>query len=547
MIAPRTVSAFLLIAAGALNASRAFAAQEIAFHRRLVTPCGETTLAGYAPKLTVKAPVLLLLAEEDPRAFRDAVSAPSGCQWPVSTILRRGYAAMALDCSRLTGGFVQARTAAVRAAMDAIAGMPALDAARVAVIGQKRLGEAAVLAAAADPRVTFAFANNPERARAQKGTSRTGAVWETETGFDFSPYAARCVLGFEMCAERKEMFSASPAFFTRQGGTQLTGYDWVRYMDFLDSRSWRVDLAAVTCPRTFRVMVWNVEGQSAGEKELDALARVMRDSRADVVLVVENYGVLPKLARRCGEFRHMKTFSLSLGILSRWPIISCAAPYLAEWNYLDASGPYNFALAELDVDGQRVRCCPIWLNCDPFEGAVPLGGTSEDIVEWEKQKLPFSARRIDEINAVLSSIRRELSETDETALVIGGDFNVHSHLDWTEATKDFHGHGGHVVRWPVSAAMEEAGFRDTFRAVNPDPVSSYGSTWRNPKKAERREVRIDFIYSKGPLLKPVASEAFHSSRHRPFTWRGRAYKTFPSDHGFVLTTFSLLHPQMKGP
>ena len=51
--------------------------------------------------------------------------------------------------------------------------------------------------------------------------------------------------------------------------------------------------------------------------------------------------------------------------------------------------------------------------------------------------------------------------------------------------------------------------------------------------------RIDFIYSKGAALRPIRSEAFNGSYHQPFEFNGERYTCFPSDHGFLVTTFSL--------
>ena len=88
--------------------------------------------------------------------------------------------------------------------------------------------------------------------------------------------------------------------------------------------------------------------------------------------------------------------------------------------------------------------------------------------------------------------------------------------------------------------MEAAGFVDTFRELN-DPVENYGASWNRPGNLAK-DWRIDFIYSKGAKLKPVASETFHALWHRPFVWHGKEYGSFPSDHGFVLTDFELETP-----
>ena len=44
-------------------------------------------------------------------------------------------------------------------------------------------------------------------------------------------------------------------------------------------------------------------------------------------------------------------------------------------------------------------------------------------------------------------------------VILGGDFNEPSHLDWTEATKDMRDHQGLVVPWHVSVMLEKDGFK----------------------------------------------------------------------------------------
>ena len=75
----------------------------------------------------------------------------------------------------------------------------------------------------------------------------------------------------------------------------------------------------------------------------------------------------------------------------------------------------------------------------------------------------------------LAVLRPLLAETDSIPIIMGGDFNVHSHLDWTEATRNLYHHGGAVVDWPVSIAMEKAGFKDSFREMNPRSGGQSGS------------------------------------------------------------------------
>ena len=46
-----------------------------------------------------------------------------------------------------------------------------------------------------------------------------------------------------------------------------------------------------------------------------------------------------------------------------------------------------------------------------------------------------------------------------------------SHADWTEAVASTRPFATYAVDWPVSRAVVDAGFRDSFREAHPDPRS----------------------------------------------------------------------------
>ena len=58
-----------------------------------------------------------------------------------------------------------------------------------------------------------------------------------------------------------------------------------------------------------------------------------------------------------------------------------------------------------------------------------------------------------------------------------GDFNAPSWRDYTADVVGTRDYVKYVVDWPVSKAVEAAGFTDSWRAVYPDPLKSLGLTW----------------------------------------------------------------------
>ena len=97
-------------------------------------------------------------------------------------------------------------------------------------------------------------------------------------------------------------------------------------------------------------------------------------------------------------------------------------------------------------------------------------------------------------------------------VILGGDFNEPSHLDWQENTRNLWDHNGAVINWDCSRMLTNAGFKDSYREKHPDPVSCPGFTFPagNQKaqdakleilawapEADERD-RIDFIYYISP-------------------------------------------------
>uniref|UniRef100_A0A7E4UY11 Endo/exonuclease/phosphatase domain-containing protein n=1 Tax=Panagrellus redivivus TaxID=6233 RepID=A0A7E4UY11_PANRE len=129
-------------------------------------------------------------------------------------------------------------------------------------------------------------------------------------------------------------------------------------------------------------------------------------------------------------------------------------------------------------------------------------------------------------------------------LIVAGDFNSPSHLDWIESTK--HLHGDWVYEWPANKLISDnASLTDSFRAVNPDPLCAPGNTWSTVHKSFTTEWegvipdvydRIDFILFNSPKLIPVDSFIYSGSlplKPQPKHF----YNDYPSDHFAVVTDF----------
>ena len=75
----------------------------------------------------------------------------------------------------------------------------------------------------------------------------------------------------------------------------------------------------------------------------------------------------------------------------------------------------------------------------------------------------------------MREILRRIADSSDagTPVLLLGDFNAPSHLDWPD------------VEWPVTKAAEEAGLRDSYREVHPDPVRTPATRGRRSMPSTR--------------------------------------------------------------
>ncbi|XGW04757.1 hypothetical protein V3C99_015714 [Haemonchus contortus] len=144
-----------------------------------------------------------------------------------------------------------------------------------------------------------------------------------------------------------------------------------------------------------------------------------------------------------------------------------------------------------------------------------------------------------------------LNKSDEVPVILTGDFNCPSHIDWTRETMTKHGNW--MVEWPATKIAENMGLKDSFREVFPNVTTVPGYTWSTVNKflpewefnIPEPQDRIDFIYYKGSA-RPVRSflyAGYEPLRPMPF----HRHNDYPSDHFALITEFELLSPPICTP
>lgn len=163
----------------------------------------------------------------------------------------------------------------------------------------------------------------------------------------------------------------------------------------------------------------------------------------------------------------------------------------------------RFPIVETFSDGVRIelpsgRDAYVWvvhLTPFPYE---PYEIRDGNIVNEAEAIASAIATRGSAVGSVLSQMTSALASGDPVILM--GDFNEPSHLDWTPAAAGLGMHFGLAVDWPSSNAVFAAGLDDAYRVVRPDETVDVGDTWTPEPVGNEVHDRIDFVHVAGDDL-----------------------------------------------
>ncbi|BCB80865.1 hypothetical protein Pflav_072750 [Phytohabitans flavus] len=243
---------------------------------------------------------------------------------------------------------------------------------------------------------------------------------------------------------------------------------------------------------------------------LRQVERLIRRSGADIVGVQETERNTERIAAAIGWYG-----SNHAHVMSRFPIIDPPG----------ADGRYVFVVV---APGRVVAVANTHLPSDPYGPyLVRDGGTRAEVLALERQtRLPA----IRDLVRVLPGLAAR-----GIPVLLTGDFNSPSHLDWTPAVAAARPEVPYAVRWPASAALADAGLVDTYREAHPDPVAVPGFTWTpGGPESDPAEVhdRIDWVLRAGPS-RTVDSKVVGEVGGPDV---GVGLSPYPSDHRGVVST-----------
>jgi len=248
--------------------------------------------------------------------------------------------------------------------------------------------------------------------------------------------------------------------------------------------------------------------------------KVIKESKVDIVGLQESASVAEDVAKQLNWYV-AHDFGNGVAIISKYQILK------RYFNNAWAVGTL------IKVNDSSIKKIYIW-NC--HLSSSPYGVSYAHQGYPIKEILDKEEVRVFEIKDIVSDIKDQLNNSDNIPVILMGDFNCPSHLDWIKKTKN--SHYGYVIKWPVSLILEKVGMKDSFRLIYPDPSINPGNTWSPIYKIDEPQDRIDRIYFKGNKLKVIDSYIY-TGYGKTSTDPNYVDNDWPSDHAAVITVFKL--------
>ena len=288
---------------------------------------------------------------------------------------------------------------------------------------------------------------------------------------------------------------------------------------------------------TLTVMSFNIWGGGGNEgKDISQTVAAIRASGADVVGLQETRlegetctaeacppggpSVAPAIAAALGWHVHDQTAEnpalWANAVISRHPIGAVSANDLG---------------VELDVNGTPVWLFNIHHDDEPYQpyqvlgieyGPAPFVKTAAEAEHWAR----------DTRGPAMELLEADMAAAGDAVMIVTGDFNEPSHLDWTEAAVAA-GQQPLAVNWPTTLRLTEAGFTDAYRAAHPDPVAKPAFTWTpmgDEADPEDHHDRIDFVFARGAKVTGASIVGETGPRS------DIALDPWPADHRAVVAT-----------
>lgn len=267
----------------------------------------------------------------------------------------------------------------------------------------------------------------------------------------------------------------------------------------------------------FRLLQWNIwhGGRHVPLQGHGRIIELIKATQADIVTMQEGYGFQDEIAASLQYHLQTPSSKDNLALFSRYPL---------EKQPTGSSFCSNPAIVRMS-EKRSVLVDDLWLRYSynpDYTGS--FADRKHNPAVWVAED---SIRPMADARRMLDKDLAPVLEKQPMPVVLAGDFNSCSHLDWT--TRTAHLHGGHgLVSFPTSRFLIERGYKDSFREIHPDEVERPEGTFAGIYE-QLDFSRIDFIYYKGKEIQAVSSKIVQTAPEIDDIWT--------SDHSAVLTTF----------
>jgi len=243
---------------------------------------------------------------------------------------------------------------------------------------------------------------------------------------------------------------------------------------------------------------------------LNSSLRLVQEISPDIIGLQESYGIGLDIATSLG-YCYYGSEDSSVAFLSKYEI-----------DFINN----NYIKVHLNED-QVINFFNVHFASHPYQ---PYQIRDNELTTvWQIEHVSEETRR-EEFHNLLQDIHPLIK--DEKIILVG-DFNEPSHLDWTLEAADQGLNFGFNINWPISSNLELIGMEDAYREKFPNPIQFPGFTWSPIQSNNEVHDRIDFIYYSGKI------ELEDISLVGPDYLSDIVIDYYESDHRAVLAKFRL--------
>ncbi|KAI1700041.1 endonuclease/Exonuclease/phosphatase family domain-containing protein [Ditylenchus destructor] len=306
-------------------------------------------------------------------------------------------------------------------------------------------------------------------------------------------------------------------------------------------------------PNSFRAMTFNM--WKNGDKVDNGLSKVIHqimDVNPDIASLQEITSLsnldkmIDELKNKTGVHWEGKAAHAgypNVGILTKHKILKVVAE--------KSEGKGYYIAADIAVNQNLT--VSFWAHWNDYKYMGPVEVYKKTIVDNstmmknEKNRLSIIKGLVDD-----RQFQEALKTVDKIPILVCGDFNTASDLDWVYENRYLHYNT--VMPWPTTKYLTDTvNMTDSYRKVHPNVTTHPGITWSTVERwnteiqAAEPQDRIDFIFYKSPRLIPIRSETWpypnaslsvcHKHCVCGETCGAVKNNMYPSDHFLVYTDF----------